>query len=118
MGVRLSPSITIVLGVCAGAVLLAASAAAAGPVVTYTSIPPSTASPSPAASRTATPLTAGGGESDGSNPDILELALLTVGAAGGAALLGLSGYVIRKRIGFSPHEPPPGGGPASGPEHH
>jgi len=45
------------------------------------------------------------------------MALLTTGAAAGAAVLGLIGYVIRNRIGFWLHRPPPReGGPPK--EHH
>ena len=40
-------------------------------------------------------------------PDILRPALITAGAIGGAALLGLILYFIRLRIGYSPHRPPP-----------
>ena len=50
-----------------------------------------------------------GGEGDldeGSDVDVLELALLTVGAAGGAGVLLLIGYVIRRRVGFWLHRPP------------
>jgi hypothetical protein len=39
-------------------------------------------------------------------PDVLLMALLTVGAAGGAAVLSLIGYVIRNRVGFWLHRPP------------
>ncbi len=50
-------------------------------------------------------------------PDVLLMALLTTGAAAGAAVLGLIGYVIRNRIGFWLHRPPPReGGPPK--EHH
>ncbi len=41
-----------------------------------------------------------------SDVDVLELALLTVGAAGGAAVLVLIGYLIRRRVGFWLHRPP------------
>jgi hypothetical protein len=54
-------------------------------------------------------------EEDGGGPDILQLALLTIGAAGAAAMLALIGYVIRKRIGYEPHAPKPGEEP---PDHH
>lgn len=50
-------------------------------------------------------------------PDVLLMALLTVGAAAGAAVLALIGYVIRNRLKFWLHRPPPreGGAPE---EHH
>ena len=50
-------------------------------------------------------------------PDVLLMALLTVGAAAGATVLALIGYVIRNRLGFWLHRPPPreGGAPE---EHH
>ena len=38
-------------------------------------------------------------------PDVLLMVLLTLGAAAGAAFLGLIGYVIRKRVGYWPHRP-------------
>ena len=40
-------------------------------------------------------------------PDILLEALLTIAVAGGAALLGLLGYLFRRAIGFDLHRPPP-----------
>jgi len=57
-------------------------------------------------------------DSAGSEPDVLELALLTIGAAGGAALVALFGYWLRNRIGFWLHRPPPPGEKTGGPEHH
>jgi len=54
---------------------------------------------------------------DDDKPDVLLMALLTVGAAGGAASLGMIGYLIRNRVGFWPHRPPPRDGGPSG-EHH
>lgn len=47
-------------------------------------------------------------EEDGDGPDILKLALITVGIAGGAALLALIGYFVRRKVGFDPHKPKPG----------
>ena len=47
-----------------------------------------------------------GGVDEGSDVDVLELALLTVGAAGGAAVLVLIGYLVRRRVGFWLHRPP------------
>jgi len=49
-------------------------------------------------------------------PDVLLLSLLTVGVAAAAAVLSLIGYVIRQRVGFWLHRPPPRDG--SGPEEH
>lgn len=63
----------------------------------------------PTAGGSATPNGTGLSEDD-DGPDILLLALLTIGAAGIAAVIGLIGYAIRRRIGFSPHSPPEGGG--------
>jgi hypothetical protein len=39
-------------------------------------------------------------------PDVLLLSLLTIGTAGGAAVLALIGYVVRNRVGFWLHRPP------------
>ena len=50
---------------------------------------------------------------DDDRPDVLLMALLTVGAAGGAAVLALIGYVIRNRVGFWLHRPPPRNGSPS-----
>lgn len=55
------------------------------------------------------------GEDGGDDVDIGRLALLTIGAAGVAAVLALVGYFIRRRIGYEPHAPHEGEGP---PEHH
>lgn len=49
-------------------------------------------------------------EDNGNGPDILKLALITVGIAGGAALLALIGYVVRRRVGYEPHKPKSGDG--------
>lgn len=57
-----------------------------------------------------------GGETDDDDSDILVLALLTIGAAGGAALIALIGYFVRRAIGFEPHKPS-GDGAGHG-EHH
>jgi hypothetical protein len=51
-------------------------------------------------------------QQDDDDPDILLMALLTVGIAAGAAALSLIGYVIRQRIGFWLHRPPPRDGSA------
>ncbi len=56
-------------------------------------------------------------QEDDDGPNVLLMALLTTGVAAGAAVLGLIGYVIRNRIGFWLHRPPPReGGPPQ--EHH
>jgi hypothetical protein len=51
-------------------------------------------------------------EDDDDDPDILPLALLTVGVAGALAGLAVIGYLIRRRIGHDPHrssgDGPPG----------
>jgi hypothetical protein len=49
-------------------------------------------------------------------PDILPLALLTIGAAGIAAVVLLIGYLVRRAIGYDPHRPGPEGPAAD--EHH
>lgn len=85
--------------------------ASPGPTVAGQSPAPSrSATASPAGSPTASP--AATTVKDEGDSDVLELALLTIGAAGGAVLLALLGYVFRKRIGFWLHRPPPGGGDA------
>jgi hypothetical protein len=43
---------------------------------------------------------------DGDDDDILRLALLTLGVVGGAGVILLIGYLIRKRVGFWLHRPP------------
>ena len=50
-------------------------------------------------------------------PDILELALLTMGAIFGAAAVGLIFYLLRLRLGFWLHRPPTAN-PDEHPEHH
>jgi hypothetical protein len=84
--------------------------------------PPDTsrASPAPRVTKAPGPSPAGGSEKSddsGGGPDVLELALLTIAAAGGAAVLGLIGYLIRLRVGFWLHRPPPRDG-NGGAEHH
>jgi len=76
-----------------------------------------TPAPRQSATPTATPGSAGvGGEEEGgTDVDILRLALLTIGAAGSAAVLALIGYAIRKRVGYEPHAPHDGETPS---EHH
>ncbi len=75
-------------------------------------------SPSPSARPRGSPTPgANGTKLDGGGPDVLLLALLTVGASGGAAAIGLVGYAIRNRIGFWPHRPPQRDEDA-GQEHH
>lgn len=82
-----------------------------GPTLIQVGSPDASATPgsSPAAGDSA-------GDSGG-GPDILLLALLTVGAAGGAAIIALIGYVIRNKVGFWMHRPPPRDGGDEG-EHH
>jgi len=65
-------------------------------------------SPSPSPGAAAAP----GGKSGGEGPDIAYLALLSMGAVLGAGAVGLVLYVVRQRIGFWLHRPPPreGGG--------
>lgn len=45
-------------------------------------------------------------EGDDDEPDILLLALLTIGAASAGGLIALIGYGIRRRVGYEPHKPP------------
>ena len=66
------------------------------------SAPTATATPEP------TPAAPGSGSGEGEDgPDILAVALITTGAALGAAVLGLLFYLLRLRIGFWLHRPPP-----------
>lgn len=84
-----------------------------------------TASPSPTIRPTRTPVdqTPAPGETErpqetpepgldeaDDGPDVLLLALLTVGVVGAAGGVGLIGFVLRKKIGFDPHKPGPGPG--------
>jgi methionine-rich copper-binding protein CopC len=64
---------------------------------------PLVGTPSPAAD------TETGDADDDDGPDILLLALITIAAVGGAAVLFTLGYFLRKRIGYEPHRPPEGG---------
>lgn len=59
----------------------------------------------PAPGTTPTPERADSEEDGG--PDILTVALITAGAIIGASVLGLALYLLRRRIGFWPHRPPP-----------
>jgi hypothetical protein len=45
---------------------------------------------------------------DNGGPDILTMALVTIGAVGGAAALATLLYLVRRAIGFDPHRPPEG----------
>ncbi len=80
--------------------------------VTEGGTPGPSPSPPPAETPTAvTPSPAGGGPDtadagDDDGPDILLAALITIAAAGGAAMLFTLGYLLRRRIGFEPHRPP------------
>ncbi len=53
----------------------------------------------------------------GGGPDILGLALITMGAILGAAVIGFVLYLVRLRIGFWLHRPP-AANPDEHPEHH
>jgi hypothetical protein len=46
-------------------------------------------------------------QAQGGKPDILTMALITMGAILGAAALGVLLYLLRLRIGFWMHRPPP-----------
>lgn len=58
-----------------------------------------------------------GQDRDDEGPDILFLALITAAAVLGVAVLGLLLYLVRLRIGFWLHRPPPREG-SEGAEHH
>jgi hypothetical protein len=60
---------------------------------------------------------AGQGEVDDDDQDILLLALITTGSIAGVAVLGLFLYLIRQRIGFWMHRPPPPEGEEAGEDH-
>ncbi len=47
---------------------------------------------------------------DDEGPDILLTALVTTASVGAAAVLLTLGYLLRRRIGFEPHRPPPSDG--------
>lgn len=74
--------------------------------------PPSTDSPTagpdgtPGSDETPGP---GPGSEEGSDPDLLVISLLTIGAAAGAGLIALLGYLFRRRIGWWLHKPSEGG---------
>lgn len=55
-------------------------------------------------------------ERDDDEPDITQMVILTLAAAGAAAVVSLIGYAIRQRLGFWLHRPPPRDGGA--PEDH
>ncbi len=57
-------------------------------------------------------------QADEEGPDIATLALITMGAVLGAAGLGLVFYLIRLRIGFWLHRPPPRSGGEGPPGQH
>jgi hypothetical protein len=77
---------------------------------------PATNTPGPDATpSTASPTPEPGVDEDDDDPDVLLLSLLTIGAAGGAAVIALLGYVFRRRIGFWPHKP---SDEAPGGDHH
>lgn len=72
-----------------------------------TSLPGGTPGPTPGV----------GQDVDDEGPDILLLALITTGAVIGVAVVGLVLYLVRLRIGFWLHRPPPREG-SEGVEHH
>ncbi len=82
-------------------------------VAAATASPTATATPSPAADDTPPPATPPAGETttdsedNGNEPDILLTALVTTASVGGAAILLTLGYLLRRRVGFEPHRPPP-----------
>ncbi len=51
-----------------------------------------------------------GASTPGGGQDILAISLITTASVIGAAAVGLILYLVRRRIGFSPHEPPGGEG--------
>jgi hypothetical protein len=57
-------------------------------------------------------------EPDDDGPDVAQLALLTIGAAGVAGVVALIGFLIRRRLGFEPHRPPDRGEGLPPDEHH
>jgi hypothetical protein len=61
----------------------------------------------PAETGAATPTPAATGDDD-DDTDVAFLVFLTLGIAIVVALLALFGYLVRRRIGFSPHDPAPG----------
>jgi hypothetical protein len=54
-----------------------------------------------------TPAHAAQAQQNNDEPDVLLMALLTVGVAGAAAVVALIGYFIRNQVGFWLHRPPP-----------
>ena len=74
-----------------------------GPAATPSTVAGAT---TPPATPPADETTADNGD-DGNEPDILLIALVTTASVGGAALLLTLGYLLRRRIGFEPHRPPP-----------
>lgn len=90
-----------------------ASPVPSGPTPTGTVVLSVSASPSPRpgtatlqpASPTPAETRGPEAEDDGSDPDILKWALITVGITGGLALLTLIGYFVRRAVGYEPHKP-------------
>lgn len=82
--------------------------------VTGEGVPPPTETPAGPGGPIATP---GPTSGEDGGPDVLLLALITTGAVVGTALLGLIFYLVRLRIGFWLHRPPPREGGEGG-EHH
>ena len=81
------------------------AAAVASPTATATPSPTADDTPPPATPPADETTTDSGDESDG--PDILLTALVTTASVGGAAILLTLGYLLRRRIDFEPHRPPP-----------
>jgi hypothetical protein len=75
------------------------------PAAVSASPSPTPGPPSASATRNAGPIAAG----SSSAPDILKYALLTIGAAGAAAVILLIGYLVRRRVGYDLHREKPGG---------
>ena len=67
---------------------------------------PTSGRPYASATPTANPIAPG---SSSSGPDILKYSLLTIGAAGAAGVILLIGYLVRRRVGYDPHQEKPGG---------
>ena len=58
------------------------------------------------------------GQTDDDGPDIAKMALITGAAVIGAGVVGMVLYLVRRRIGFWLHRPPPRDDGEATPEHH